>query len=89
MKVVKFEKEKEEMHDKIPESGELLMMKRVLLKPQKVVQELSQRRNLFRTMFKAKGKCFKLIIDNGSTNNIVSTEMVDNMGFKKIPHPTP
>ena len=39
-------------------------------------------------MCKAKGKCWKLIIDNGSTDNLVSTEMVDKLGLNKIPHPT-
>lgn len=65
------------------------MLKRVMLKPHKEVQEPVQRRNLFRTMCKAKGKCCKLIIDNGSTNNLVSMEMVDKLGLKKVVHPTP
>ena len=33
VQVVKDEKEKEKLHDAVLESGELLMMKRVLLKP--------------------------------------------------------
>ena len=33
--------------------------------------------------------CCKLIIDNGSTDNLVSMEMVEKLGLKKIPHPTP
>jgi hypothetical protein len=40
-------------------------MRRILLRPQQVVKEPDQRRNLFRTRCKAKGKCCKLIIDNG------------------------
>lgn len=40
-------------------------------------------------MCKARDKCCKLIIDNGSTDNLVSIEMVDKLGLKKIPHPTP
>ena len=39
-------------------------------------------------MCKAKGECYELIIENGSTNNLVSTEMVDKLGLKKITHPT-
>ena len=78
-----------EAHDEIPESGESLMMNRVLLKPQKVVQEPSQRRNLCRTMCKIEGKCCKLIIDNESIDNLVSIEMVDKLRLKKIPNPTP
>ena len=68
---------KEETHDDIPASGESLMMKRVLLKPQ------------IKTMCKAKGKGCKLIIDNGNTDNLVSTKMVEKLGLKKIAHPTP
>ena len=80
---------KTEVRDEILDLGESLMMKRVLLKPQKEVKEPAQRRNLFRTMCKVKGKCCKLIIDNGSTNNLVSTKMVEKLGLNKIAHPTP
>lgn len=65
-----------------------LMLKRVLLKPEKEVQEPPQRNNVFRTMCKEKGKCYKLIIDNGNTDNMVSIEMADNLGSKRIAHPT-
>lgn len=34
-------------------------------------------------------KCCKLITHNGSIDNLVSIEMVDKLGLKKIPHPTP
>ena len=40
-------------------------------------------------MCKEKGKCCKLIIYNGSIHNLVSKEMVDKMGLKKITKPTP
>jgi len=30
-----------------------------------------------------------VIIDSGSTHNLVSTEMVDNLGLVKTIHPTP
>ena len=40
-------------------------------------------------MCKARGKCCKLIIDNGSTDNLVSTKMVDKVGLERITHPTP
>ena len=52
------------------------------------MQEPTKRRNLFRTMCKEKGKCCKLIIHNGGTNNFVSTDMVDKLRVKKIEHPT-
>ena len=40
-----------------PEAGESLLLKRVLLKVEKEAGEKSQRKNLFRTIFKSKGKC--------------------------------
>ena len=30
-----------------------------------------------------------MVIDSGSTNNLVFIEMVENLGLKKIKHPTP
>ena len=30
-----------------------------------------------------------MVIDSGSTDNLVSTEMVEKMGLKRIKHPTP
>jgi hypothetical protein len=53
------------------------------------VHEPSQRKNLFGTMCKSKGKCCKLIIDNGSIDNLVSVEMVEKLGLQKDMHPTP
>eukprot|EP00253_Pinus_taeda_P017528 PITA_17528 len=37
--------------------------------------EQTQRKALFRTVCKSQGKCCKMIIDSGSTDNLVSTEM--------------
>ena len=33
------------------------------------------------------GKCCKLIVDSGSTYNLVSTEMVEKLKMRKIVHP--
>lgn len=55
------------------EESETLMMKRVLLKTIGDVCGLVQRRNLFKTTCKVEDKHFKLIIDNGSTDNFIST----------------
>ena len=65
-----------------PKQGEALLLK-------KVISESVQRRSLFKTVCKDEGKCCKLIIDSGSTDNLVSTEMVDKLNFKKIVHPKP
>eukprot|EP00253_Pinus_taeda_P021142 PITA_21142 len=72
-----------------PEIGEALVLNKVLLKPAKEVAEPDQRKALFRTVCKSRGKCCKVIIDSGSTDNLVAVEMVDKLGLKKLKHPTP
>ena len=65
------------------------MLRRVLVKSYKQVHEPTQRKSLFKTRCKSQGKCCKMVIDSGSTNNLVSIEMVENMGLKRMKHPTP
>eukprot|EP00253_Pinus_taeda_P019899 PITA_19899 len=72
-----------------PEIGEALVLNKVLLKPAKEVAEPDQRKALFRTVCKSRGKCCKFIIDSGSTDNLVAVEMVEKLGLKKLKHPTP
>eukprot|EP00253_Pinus_taeda_P018136 PITA_18136 len=72
-----------------PEIGEALVLNKVLLKPAKEVAELDQRKALFRTVCKSQGKCCKVIVDSGSTDNLVAVEMVEKLGLKKLKHPTP
>eukprot|EP00253_Pinus_taeda_P024702 PITA_24702 len=74
--------------ENVPEARDVLMMHKVLLKLAKDTVEPVQRKSLFKTMCKAKCKCCKLVIDNGSTDNLVSLEMVEKLGLKKIKHPT-
>eukprot|EP00253_Pinus_taeda_P012339 PITA_12339 len=78
-----------EAKEEPPEDGESLLLKRVLLEGAKEAKELVQRRTLFRTVCKSKGKCCKLVIDSGSTDNLVSTEMVDKLKLERTVHPTP
>lgn len=66
-----------------------MFLRRTLLKTKREIEELAQRKNLFRTTYKSKGKCCKVIIDNGSTDNLVSIEMVGKLGLAKTVHPTP
>ena len=40
-------------------------------------------------MCKSQGKCCKLIIDNGSIDNLVSTEVIDKLNLKKTKHHVP
>ena len=87
-------KEKEEnpqiaSKEEPPEVGESLLLKMVLLKAEKEIGESAQRKNLFRTTCKSKGKHCKVIIDSGSTDNLVSTEMLGMLGLVKTIHPTP
>ena len=65
------------------------MMNKVLLKPKKEQAEPAQRKSLFRTTCKVQGKCCKMVIDSGSTDNIVSTKMVEKMRIKKTKNPVP
>eukprot|EP00253_Pinus_taeda_P009769 PITA_09769 len=78
-----------EAKEEPPEDGESLLLKRVLLEGAKEAKEPVQRKTLFRTICKSKGKCCKLIIDSGSTDNLVSTEMVDKLKLERTVHPTP
>lgn len=44
---------------------------------------------MFLTVCKSHGKCCKLIINSGSTNNLVATEMVEKLELKRLKHPSP
>jgi hypothetical protein len=55
------------------------MMKKVLLNPEPKVENPVQRNSLFRTTCKTKDKVCKVIINSGRTDNLVSTEMVENL----------
>jgi hypothetical protein len=67
--------------EETPKVGGSLLLKRVLVKAEKEVHEPSQRKSLFKTVCKSRGKCCKIIIDIGSTTNLVSTEMVEKLGL--------
>jgi hypothetical protein len=60
------------------------MMRKVLLKLEAEAKKPVQRNNLFRTTCKTKDRVWKVIIDSGSTNNLVSTEMVEKLEPKKF-----
>ena len=65
-----------------PKQGEALLMR-------KVIDESVQRRILFNIICKFEVKCCKLIVDSGSTNNLVSTKMVEKLKLRKTVHPEP
>jgi hypothetical protein len=64
------------------------MMKKVLLKQEPNTEKPMQRNNLFRTYFKTKDRSCKVIIDNGRTDNLASTEMVEKLELETISHLT-
>ena len=64
-------------------------MKKVLLKLANETTEQTQRKALFRTVCKSHGKCCKLIINSGNTDNLVATKMVEKLGLNWLKHPTP
>jgi hypothetical protein len=65
------------------------VMRKVLLKLEKEIEDSVQQTRLFRTACKTKDKVCKMIIDSGSTDNLVSTEMVEKMDLKTTTHPSP
>jgi hypothetical protein len=66
-----------------------LMMRKVLLKPEKEAENPTQRNSLFWTACKTKYRVCKVIVDSSSKDNLVSTEMVENMELETIVHPSP
>ena len=45
--------------------------------------------SLFITCCKFGGKFYKVIVDCGSTDNLVAKEMVQKLGLKRMRHPYP
>jgi hypothetical protein len=65
------------------------MLRKVLLKLEAEIENPMKRNSLFRTTCKTKGKVWKVIIDSGSNDNLVSTEMVEKLELKTTAHPRP
>lgn len=64
------------------------VIRRIMLAP-KVTEEPSQRHNLFRTRYVVHQKIFDVIIDGGSTENIVSRTIVQQLKLPTRRHPHP
>jgi hypothetical protein len=71
------------------DSGRSLGMHKILLTPEKEVESAVQRSILFRTACTTKDRKCKVIVDSGSTDNLVSIEMVEKMELKTTKHPSP
>jgi hypothetical protein len=73
------------------DDGELLsrslVVRRLLLAPKQMDQ--SQRHNIFRTRCTVNRRVCDVIIDNGSSENIISRTMVTKLGLKTEKHPSP
>jgi hypothetical protein len=65
------------------------MMRKALLTPEKEVESSVQRTRLFQTACKTKDRVCKVIVDIGSTDNLVSTEMVEKLELETTDHPSP
>jgi hypothetical protein len=65
------------------------MLRKYLLKPEAEVEKPVQRNNLFRIACKTKDRVCKVIIDSGSTDNLVSTEIVEKLELETTAHPNP
>jgi hypothetical protein len=51
-------------------------------------KNLAQRNRLFQTACKSKYRVCKVIVDSGSTDNLISTEMVEKLELETIVHPS-
>jgi hypothetical protein len=71
------------------EGGRSLMMQKVLLTLEKEVESLVQRTRRFLTACKTKDRVCKVIVDSSSTDNLISTEMVEKLELETIDHPSP
>lgn len=56
---------------------------------EEVMKEPLQRKSIFRTRCKPEGKVCKVIIDSGSTDNLVLEEMVEKLNMKRLKHSNP
>jgi hypothetical protein len=59
------------------------------LTSEKEVESSVQRTRIFRIACKTKGWACKVIVDNGSTDNLISTEMVEKLELEMTDHPSP
>ena len=73
-------------HSEDAKRREALVNRRVLLSGE---TELDQRRIMFCTRCKCEDKCCDVIIDSGSTDNLVSEKMVTKLNLKRQKHPHP
>ena len=71
------------------EGGRSLVMRKVFLTLEEEAENPVQRKSLFRTACNIKDRVCKVIVDSGSIDNLVSTEMVEKLELETIEHPSP
>jgi hypothetical protein len=83
------EAQRRDVENEDADSERSLGMHKVLLTPEKEVEDIAQRSRLFRTACTTKNRKCKVIVDSGSTDNLVLTEMVEKLELKMINQPSP
>jgi hypothetical protein len=83
------EAQRRDVEAKDVEGGRSVMMRKVLLTLEKEVESSVQRTRIFRIACKTKDRVCKVIVDSGSMDNIVSTEMVKKLELDTTDHPSP
>jgi hypothetical protein len=71
------------------EAERSLVTRKVLLTPKKEAENPVQRNSLFWTACKTKDRVCKVIMDSGSTYNLISTKMIEKLELETIEHPSP
>jgi hypothetical protein len=66
-----------------------LLLKSEKKKKKKEAKELEQQKKVFKTKCKVQGKCCNLIIDGGSRENLVSTEVMNKLNLTRLNHSNP
>jgi hypothetical protein len=74
------EAQRRDVEAEYAEGRRSLVMRKFLLTPEKEDGNSVQRNSLFRTACKTKDRVCKVIVDSGSMDNLVSTEMVEKAG---------
>lgn len=64
------------------------MMRRALCHIRRYEEPL-KRKNFFKTRCKVFSKYCKVVIDSGSSDNLVSEEMVNKLNLERLKHPKP
>ena len=71
-----------------PKAREILMIRRTFCSKE-VSKESILRRSIFKTRYNIFDKFCKMMIDNGSSTNLASEEMVTKLQLQRLEHPNP